>query len=184
MSKTVVGLFHDRDEAESTLEDLVQAGIPRPEISVIAKGETMQAAPDSGPLDTGAGAGAAIGGIAGLVLGLGALAIPGIGPILAAGPIVAALTGAGIGAAAGGLLGALSHMGVPEDEANFYAEAIRHGSTLISVHVVNDDQARQALKVLNRHGAIDAEEQEEAVVLPSAGDRLRRVRVYSRPPAS
>jgi hypothetical protein len=105
---------------------------------------------------TGAGVGAAMGGIAGLLVGLGALAIPGIGPVLAAGPVIAALGGAGIGALTGGIIGALTDAGISESDANVYAEGVRRGGTLVTVHTT-DDMANRAADVMNRHHPVDVE---------------------------
>jgi hypothetical protein len=109
----------------------------------------------------GAGIGAALGGVGGLLVGLGALVIPGIGPVIAAGPLAAALggvAGAGAGAiaggAAGGLLGALTDMGVHEEQAQYYAEGVRRGGTLLTVRT-EDDMASRAVDVMNRHNPID-----------------------------
>jgi hypothetical protein len=95
------------------------------------------------------------------MLGLAALAIPGIGPIVAAGPVVAALTGAGLGATAGGLIGGLANMGVPSDHARQYQEAVRRGGTLVVAEVRGADTARVE-SILNRHGAIDVEDRPAA----------------------
>jgi uncharacterized protein (TIGR02271 family) len=101
-----------------------------------------------------------VGGILGLVAGAAALTIPGVG-FIAAGPIAAALAGAGIGAAAGGAIGALMKLGVPEHEAHYYAEGVRRGGTLITVHARTDDMADCAAQVMKRHGAADIEERAE-----------------------
>jgi hypothetical protein len=105
---------------------------------------------------TGAGTGAVLGGIAGLLVGAGALAIPGIGPIVAAGPLAAALTGAGLGAAAGGLIGALAGWGIPEEEAGLYAEGVRRGGTLVGV-TAEGARVQKAADILERNGAVDIE---------------------------
>jgi hypothetical protein len=111
----------------------------------------------------GAGMGAVLGGLAGMLVGLGALIIPGIGPVLAAGPLATVLSGiigAGVGAVgggiAGGLIGALVDMGVPEDQAQYYAEGVRRGGVLVTARVP-DDQESQVRNVLNRHNAVDVE---------------------------
>jgi uncharacterized protein (TIGR02271 family) len=105
----------------------------------------------------GAGIGATVGGLGGLLMGLGLLAIPGVGPALAAGPIVSALVGAGIGAAAGGLMGALVNSGVPEEEAGYYAEGVRRGGSLVSL-TVEDDRVAEAERIMNRHDPVDLDE--------------------------
>jgi hypothetical protein len=124
-------------------------------------GETSGAAQGAG---VGAGVGAALGGIGGLLVGLGALAIPGIGPVLAAGPLAAALggvAGAGAGAvaggAAGGLVGALSEMGVNEEHAGYYAEGIRRGGTLVAIQT-DDEDVDKARRLMNEHHPVDINE--------------------------
>jgi uncharacterized protein (TIGR02271 family) len=173
MSKTVVGLMDNIGEAQAVVRDLVASGIERDDIGFMAnekagagaRGEARagrergdsEGDAASGAL-AGAGTGAAIGGVAGLALSLAPLAIPGIGPILAAGPIAAALTGAGIGAVAGGLIGGLTRLGVPEEEAHYYAEGVRRGGILVTVAADDDREAEQAVAILKRHGALDIDE--------------------------
>jgi len=160
MAKTVVGLFDDWSTAQNVVQDLVNNGFAREDISVVAnqpEGELATAGETDtgmGGLAAGAGTGAVLGGVAGLLVGLGALAIPGFGPILAAGPLAAALTGAGIGAVAGGMIGALVDLGVPEEEAEYYAEGVRRGGTLVTVKT-DDNMVDRAVSIMNRHGAID-----------------------------
>jgi uncharacterized membrane protein len=96
-----------------------------------------------------------LGGTLGWLVGVGSLAIPGVGPFIAAGPLLAALSGAAIGAAAGGLTGALVGLGIPEYEAKQYEEKIRSGNLLVSVHTENADQRRRAKEILERNGAND-----------------------------
>src|SRR6476646_1547308 len=118
-TKTIVGVFNSVQDANATVHDLEAQGISRDEISVVANKnasgyETMDERDKTSDVVADAGIGAAIGGVGGLLLSAaGALTIPVVGPILAAGPIAAALTGAGIGAAAGGLIGALTESGIP-----------------------------------------------------------------------
>jgi hypothetical protein len=171
---TAVGLFDTIRQAETAVRDLVDMGIPRENISVIANNARGEYTVDTGAGATteGAAAGAiggtVVGGALGLLVGLGALAIPGIGPVLAVGPLAAAVgstaaaaggaaAGAGIGAAAGGLLGALVGAGVPEEEANYYTEGVRRGGTLVSVSYDGADQSAIA-DVLRRNGAVDIDE--------------------------
>jgi uncharacterized protein (TIGR02271 family) len=104
----------------------------------------------------GAGIGAALGGLGGLLVGLGALAIPGIGPVIAAGPIAAALAGAGIGAVTGGIIGALVDLGVPEESAHVYAESVRRGNVLVAAQVA-DDRVDEASRIMERTGLLDIE---------------------------
>jgi hypothetical protein len=168
MAKTVIGLMDNIREAQHVVKDLIARGIERDDIGFMAN--EKHTVPDSAHLNesegsrtasgafAGAGTGAAVGGIAGLALSLAPLAIPGIGPILAAGPIAAALTGAGIGAVAGGLIGGLTNLGVPEDEAHYYAEGVRRGGILVTVAADTEAQADQAAEVMRSHGAIDIDE--------------------------
>src|SRR4029077_4447626 len=103
----------------------------------------------------GAGAGAVVGGTLGLLVGIGALAIPGLGPFIAAGPIMAALAGAGTGGVVGGLIGALVGMGIPEYEAKRYEGLIKEGRVLLSVHCDSSDWVKRAKNILERTGAQD-----------------------------
>src|SRR3954469_10985810 len=174
MAKTVVALMETPQEAENVVRDLTSTcGCDRSDIGMIARGSQQDTAEVSSANDTsagddrsmvasgalkGAGTGAAVGGILGLAAGAAALTIPGIGPFIAAGPIAAALAGAGIGAAAGGAIGALVHLGVPEEEAHYYAEGVRRGGTLITVNASTDEMATCAAMVMKNHGAADIEE--------------------------
>jgi uncharacterized protein (TIGR02271 family) len=172
MGKIVVGLFEDFTEAQSVVQDLVNAGLSRHDISLAASqavsGYTEDAwnsANTDEVVGQDAGVGAGVGGVIGLLVGLGALAIPGIGPVLAAGPLAAALgitvgstvTGAAIGGVAGGLVGVLTHLGVPPKHAEYYAEGVRRGGTLVTVNSP-DDRAEEAVDILNGHGAVDIEQ--------------------------
>ena len=168
MSKTVIGLMDNIGEAQAVVRDLVAIGIRRDDIGFMANekdtipssehlNESEGSTAASGAL-AGAGTGAAVGGLAGLALALAPLAIPGIGPIVAAGPIAAALTGAGIGAVAGGLIGGLARLGVPEEEAHYYAEGVRRGGILVTVAAEDEAQADLAVDVMKRHGAVDIDE--------------------------
>ena len=109
---------------------------------------------------TGAVTGGVVGGLTGVLLGLGVLAIPGFGPVLAAGPLVAGLAGAGIGAAVGGLVGALVSWGVPAEEAELYAEGVRRGNILVGVKT-EDELAQQAVNVMNNYGPVDVQRRSE-----------------------
>ncbi len=174
--KTVVGLFDDLSDARAVVSELVDAGFDRNDISLVASDQDKvysgyldrdrdvdaELAAEEGAEGALAGAvtGGAIGGLAGVLLGLGALAIPGVGPIVAAGPIVAGLTGAGIGSVVGGLTGALVSWGIPEEEAGYYAEGIRRGGTLVGVKT-DDGRVSQAVAIMNDHGPIDVSERSE-----------------------
>jgi uncharacterized protein (TIGR02271 family) len=143
------------------VQELVDNGFRRDDISLVAQheGETITERGDdrTSGVAVGAGAGAAVGGLGGLLVGLSALAIPGVGPVLAAGPLATTLAGAGLGAAAGGLLGALTDLGVPEEEAHYYAEGVRRGGALVTVET-DDQMADRAAEIMGRFGAIDVDE--------------------------
>jgi hypothetical protein len=169
VAKTIVGSFDSFEEAQDVLRDLQQRGFSRDDISVIANNVTGKyTGPSAGTTisevgagsATGAAAGGVIGGAAGLVVGLMGLAIPGIGPIVAAGPIAAALAGAGVGAVAGGLIGGLTGVGVSEDDASYYAESVRRGGALVTVRA-DDSRADEAASVMRNHGAVDIERRVE-----------------------
>ncbi len=166
--KTVIGLFDYASDAYAAQGDLIGSGLRRERVSVVTStanrdyraGANPSGAPSHDHSEAGEGAGlgatagAIAGGAAGLLASLGLLAIPGIGPILAAGPIIAVLTGAGIGAAAGGLLGGLIGLGIPEHEAEIYAEGVNRGGTLVTVDT-DDADADRIAAVLSQHNAVD-----------------------------
>lgn len=170
MAKTVVGLYENSDRAQRAIEDLVSAGFRREDISLTARSEEHgeieggighESEAGSGAA-TGAGIGAGIGGIGGLLVGLGLLTIPGLGPIVAAGPLAAALAGAGVGAVAGGLVGGLVGLGIPEEDASRYAEGVRQGGYLVIVNSPDAD-ADRAADILDRYDPIDVEERAGAL---------------------
>src|SRR5215204_6191095 len=151
--RTVVGLFHNQADAERAIQRLKQEGFREDQIGVALKdrkqqdelieGTGTQAAEGAA---TGAIGGGVLGGVIGLLAGVGALAIPGIGPIIAGGTLASTLAGAGIGAAAGGLLGALMGMGIPEEDARHFDEGFRAGGTLVTVSAQGrEEEARQCL---------------------------------------
>ena len=170
MAKTIVALYEDFSTAEGVARALVDGGFQREDISLMAsdaKGTgaagsaattvTAQKSDDdssaSGTM-TGAAIGGAVGGVGGLLVGLGALAIPGVGPVIAAGPIAAALIGAGAGAVAGGLIGALTDIGVPEEEAGLYAEGVRRGGALLALRT-DEAEAEGAIDIMERFNPVD-----------------------------
>jgi stress response protein YsnF len=165
MAKTVVGLMDNMNEAQDVVRDLVSSGFDRESISIMTRSDereeyrTEREDRSSGAgagAAAGAGTGAVIGGLAGLVVGLTGLAIPGIGWVAAAGPLASTLAGAGVGAVAGGIIGALVNMGVPEEDAHYYAEGVRRGGILVTVST-EDAKAERAADVMRRHGAVDIE---------------------------
>ena len=160
--KSVVGLLSSQTSAEAAVDSLRAAGFPTSEISALLPDksgtrdfahEKHTKAPEGAV--AGAGAGGAIGGTLGLLAGIGALAIPGLGPFIAAGPLMAALSGAAAGATVGGLTGALVGLGIPELEAKQYEGKIKDGNVLLSVHVNDSEQGARAKKVLEAAGAKD-----------------------------
>ena len=171
MAKTVVGLFDNARDARDTLQELRDAGFSGDDISMVgnnargdygevdATGRDGTASEAEEGAGIGATGGAVLGGLGGLLVGLGALVIPGIGPVIAAGTLATALgstaLGAGIGAAAGGLTGALVGAGIPEDDANMYAEGVRRGDTLITVRADSDAEAQRAVDIMNDNNVID-----------------------------
>jgi len=165
MAKTIVGLFDDVNEAHRAVQELIDAGVDHNAISIVAndaKGEYKQYRADGSSAAEGAGAGAVgggvLGGVLGLLVGVGALAIPGIGPVLAAGPLAAALgtagastlVGAGVGAVTGGLIGGLIGLGIPEEDAKYYERELHGGRFLVSVEA--GDREAEAWGILRRTG--------------------------------
>lgn len=164
MERTVVGLFRDSNEARAALHDLQSSGFTHQHLNVVTYDGSQENSGIENPgseLGSNTTKGAAAGGVAGLLLGLAAVAIPGVGPIIAAGPIAAALAGAGVGVATGGMLGALVDMGVPGHEAKYYEEAVRGGGTLVIVRS-EGEKAEDAQSILDRHGALDLHEDPSA----------------------
>jgi len=163
MANTAVfGIYTTRRQVESAVDELKAAGFRNTDISVLfpenvgtkdfaVDKETK--APEG--TTTGVVTGGVIGGALGWLAGISALAIPGVGPLIAAGPIVATLTGVGIGGTVGGIAGALIGMGIPEYEAKRYEGRIRSGGMLLSVHSDNSDWTKKAKKILESTGASD-----------------------------
>jgi hypothetical protein len=160
--KSVFCLARDEAQASRIVEDLKAAGFVSNDISALLpdKSSTREfahekatKAPEGGL--TGAGAGGVLGGILGWLVGIGALAIPGLGPFIAAGPIMAALSGAAVGGAAGGVIGTLIGMGIPEYEAKRYESRLREGRILLAVHSENSEQTKLAKEIFERDGAED-----------------------------
>jgi hypothetical protein len=158
----VFGIYQNRGMVESAVDTLVKAGYRAADISVLLPDnvgtkefahEKSTKAPEGAA--TGAGTGAVVGGTLGLLAGIGALAIPGLGPFIAAGPIMGALAGAGTGGVVGGLLGALVGMGIPEYEAKRYEGMVKDGGILLSVHCDNSDWTKRAKDILEQTGAKD-----------------------------
>lgn len=158
--KAVLGLVSSYAEAEAIVGELQRVGFSNNDISALFPDkagtrdfahEQNTKAPEGAV--AGVGAGGAIGGTLGLLAGIGLLAIPGLGPFIAAGPIMAALSGAAAGAAVGGITGALIGMGIPEVEAKQYEGKIKGGNILLSVHIEDNEERARAKKVLEQGGA-------------------------------
>jgi len=162
-------MANDRNQAESIVDSLRIAGFSSNEISVLLpdKSGTRDFAHEKNTktpegATTGGVAGMGVGAALGWLAGIGALAIPGVGPFIAAGPIMAALGGAAVGGATGGLIGALVGMGIPEYEAKLYDGKIKGGGALISVHTENGDQVKVVKEIYERAGAQDINSTSEA----------------------
>jgi uncharacterized protein (TIGR02271 family) len=166
--KTVVGLFDEMAQAKKAALDLEGAGIQHNDISIVANNEGGRYAPvatDTTPADEGAGhaigqdaaIGAGIGGVAGLIMALSGVVIPGLGWIAGAGWLMALVLGAGAGAVVGGLIGALTTVGVPEEDAAYYNEGVRRGGTLVAVKA-QDEMAPRVAQILGEDGAVDIDE--------------------------
>jgi hypothetical protein len=156
------GIFTSRIAAEKCIDMLLAAGFRNDDVSVLAPDldatrelatEKNTKAPEGAT--TGAATGGVVGGTLGLLAGIGALAIPGVGPFIAAGPIMGALAGLGVGAAAGGLIGALVGMGIPEYEAKRYEGRVKDGGILVSVHCDSSEWTGRAKDILKSAGAED-----------------------------
>lgn len=162
MSKAVIGIAKTQLQAETIITRLEGAGVSTSDISVLMPDrssthdfahEHHTKAPEGATI--GGSAGGVAGGVLGLLAGIGALAIPGVGPFIAAGPIMAALSGAAVGAALGGVAGALVGLGMPEYEAKQYEAKLKDGNILISVHTSNSDEADRIEEILEDAGAED-----------------------------
>ncbi|MBB3313215.1 hypothetical protein FHT78_005007 [Rhizobium sp. BK196] len=165
--RTVTGLFDDYADASAAVSDLEAAGVRSSDISIVSNNADRRhgdsnAAEGAG---TGAGIGAVVGGAGGLLTGLGLMAIPGVGPVVAAGWLAATAAGAAAGAvaggAAGGIIGALTESGVPERDAHFYAEGVRRGGTLVTAKV-DEAIAPEADAILKRSSWVDPAERRSA----------------------
>jgi hypothetical protein len=195
----VFGIYSTRNGVERAVNALLQSGFTKDDISVLLPESVGSQAPvgsnvggatgvmqkprqeDVGTVrntkapegaTTGAGTGAVIGGTLGLLAGIGALAIPGVGPLIAAGPIMSALAGIGVGGAIGGFTGALIGMGIPEYEAKKYEGRLKKGGILFSVHCDTSEQIKRAKQIVERTGGEDISSTGEASV-PSDSSATR-----------
>src|SRR6201998_3776297 len=165
----VFGIYPNYASVESAVDALRAAGFRNTDISVLFPENvgTKDFAHEKGTkapegATTGAGTGAVVGGTLGWLAGIGALAIPGVGPFIAAGPIMAALAGVGVGGAVGGIAGALIGMGIPEYEAKRYEGRVKSGGILLSVHCDRSEWTKKAKEILERTGAQDVSSSGEA----------------------
>jgi hypothetical protein len=163
MARTIIALYDHFETAQSAVQGLVDAGFSRNDISLVANDASgeFKSYTDAGVIDDDvkAGEGAGFGAVVGTLVGLGVALIPGVGPVIAAGPLAAALLagiGAAAGAATGGVVASLVDFGVPEEEAHYYAEGLRRGSTLVSV-ATSDEHANRVEEILNRYSPIDVD---------------------------
>ncbi len=182
------GIFPSRSAAESAVDRLTAAGFSNQDVSVLMSDkegskdfatEKNTKAPEG--TATGVGVGGAVGGTLGLLAGIGALAIPGVGPLIAAGPIMGALAGLGVGGAVGGLVGALVGMGIPEYEAKRYEGRVKDGGILVSVHCDSSDEVSRAKEILKAAGGEDvASSGEKSVSSHTIGSDSDRVSLDDR----
>ena len=177
MSKAVICIANSQAQAESIITRLEKEGVSTSDISVLMPDRTGSRdfahehntkAPEGATI--GGSAGGVTGGILGLLAGIGALAIPGVGPFIAAGPIMAALSGAAVGAAVGGIGGALVGLGMPEYEAKQYEDKVKNGNILISVHTEDSDEASRIKDILEDADVDDVSITGEAGVRDSNRD--------------
>lgn len=172
MALNIVGLFDSMRDARAALEALKDAGFNDRNMSLVAsdaRGEYSTDGGDTGATAAGAAGGATggamLGGLTGLLVGLAPLVIPGIGPVIAGGTLAGILgttaAGAGLGAAAGGLVGALTNAGVPEEDANIYAEGIRRGGALLSVEADSEADADRVAGIMNQYNVVNIDRRGE-----------------------
>lgn len=161
METQISGFYRTRAEGEAARNALLAAGYLPDEISFLAGDVEGHQTPAVGPVAETGGLSEAprdawIGGVAGLAAGAIAVILPGIGPLIALGPMAGAIGGLGVGAAAGGIIGLLHDQGISKEEAEFYAEGVKRGGALVTVHV-SGDRASEARKILDQQGAIEVE---------------------------
>ncbi|MDP1879864.1 MAG: hypothetical protein Q8K60_02855 [Parachlamydiaceae bacterium] len=186
MTKAVFGLANNDEQANRIVDHLLSSGFSNSDISILYPDRNKNAhSNDRGQAEgwkndnkknhvniekntkapegaaTGATAGGILGGSLGLLAGIGALAIPGLGPFIAAGPIMAALSGSAVGGSLGLLIGALVGSGIPEHEAKAYEKGLKEGNILISVHADNDQEIHRAYDIFKREGAKDISTSQE-----------------------
>jgi uncharacterized membrane protein len=165
MTQTIVGHFTDSGSAQRAVQRLEEAGFTSQDVSYVAhdgSGRFADLLRGKTARGSGTAKGVAAGSVSGVLLGLAALALPGIGPVVAAGPLAVALAGAGVGAATGGLLGALADMGVPEEHGRHWSDRVASGGTLVIVRA-NDDTRDRAESALTASGAEEIRRHQQTV---------------------
>jgi hypothetical protein len=163
MTKTIAAFFRTRTEGETAYNQLLTNGFAPDQVSFVAGDTRGHQSPAIGPIE-GTGAESempqdiAIGSAVGLTAGLILLAIPGVGPFLAAGPLAAAMGGIAAGAGVGGIVGLLRDNGVSEEEAEFYEDGVRRGGSLVTLRGATEDEEKKARKIMKDNGSIETEE--------------------------
>jgi hypothetical protein len=178
----VFGIYSSLASADNATDALVRVGFSASDISALLPDNlgtkeigTQKATKAPEGAATGAGSGAVLGGALGLLAGIGAIAIPGVGPFIAAGPIMAALAGVGVGGAVGGVTGALIGLGIPEYEAKRYEGRIQKGGILLSVHCDTSDEIKRAKEIMKNTGAEDISSTgESSSDYPASERKVRR----------
>ena len=163
MIHTLAGFFRTRQQGEAAQQALLSSGFTRDDVSFVAADGRAPDAPVVGPLSSVEGntelpQDAFLGGAIGLAVGMIAVFIPGIGPLIAAGPLAGAIAGMSVGAGAGGLIGLLKDHGVSEDEAQFFAKGVERGGSLVTVKAATDDEDKRARELMKENGALNTEE--------------------------
>ncbi len=182
MNKRIVGVFAAEYEASRAIEELKRQGCRTEDISIIARNnesedtlrdESGTQAPEgiASGAATGAATGGLLGGLTGLLMGIGALAIPGIGPIIAAGPLAATLAGAAIGAGSGGLVGGLIGLGIPEEEAKRYDNYVDEGHILVMVDVEGERKEEEVKRIFVQHNSLNSDRFEDIANINTAENR-------------
>lgn len=185
------GIFATQASAEAAVDRLTAAGFSNQDVSVLMsdKGSSKSFATEKNTkapegATTGVGVGGAVGGTLGLLAGIGALAIPGVGPLIAAGPIMAGLAGLGVGGAVGGLVGSLIGLGIPEYEAKRYEGRVKDGGVLLSVHCDSSEEIARAKDILKAAGAEDIASSGEKSVSSHGVETDHRGNEYQTPVTS
>lgn len=185
-NKSVLGIYASRSATETAIAAFREANFPRTDISLLLPEnlgskelvtEKETKAPEGASV--GAGSGAVIGGTLGWLVGIGALAIPGLGPFIAAGPIMATLAGIGVGGAVGGFSGALVGLGLPEYEAKRYEGRLQKGGILLSVHCDSGEAIDRTKHIMERTGAEDVSVISESSTGSKSSDKLEARRAGS-----